>query len=232
MSLSWFDATVKVLRHRAARPMGMQLIAAALALLCSAALLLGLNIFALHRQVIADREADKIIEQLDETANHMLAIEVAVRGYALFGNPKMMDRYRVETAQLRRAVATLDSLTAAIADLKPAMARIRRTVGLRMAIVSHAMELPPDPPIRIAMAMRKDPDHGSIDNTRSAIAAMRAQAETRRQRLATATEAKAVQSFALAGAIIFVSIVIGALGAGLALFPASGPLEPRQASTR
>ncbi len=211
----------------------MQLLSAAVVLLCSAALLLGLNLVDLHRQVARDRDADKIIEQLDKTTNHLLGIEVAVRGYALFGNPQLLGRYEKELSKLAAAMAALGQLTADTPLHKSAMERIRRAVGVRIKIASHVMSMTPDPPIRLAIALRDAKSRGSIDAARDAIAGMRLTEEEHRERMAAATEQKAVYSFALAAAIVVVSMLVGALGTSFTLFGArAAPLQSQRSPTR
>jgi CHASE3 domain sensor protein len=214
------ELTARLKRHFATRPMGMELLCVALVLLCSAALLLGLNIVDLNRQVDQDRQADKIIEQLDRTTNHLLGIEVAVRGYGLFGNPALVQRYRSESVKLAQAMATLGRLVSGMPDRASQMERIRRTVGVRAKAVAQVMQVAPDPPINIGLALRNTKDRGAIDAARNAIASMRMAEERRREQLATETAQAALRNFVLAAGIVLVSVLVGALGLSFALFGA------------
>ncbi|MDE2501082.1 MAG: CHASE3 domain-containing protein [Alphaproteobacteria bacterium] len=228
-SRSFFDTTARLVHHRATRPLGVQLLSVAVALLCSAAVLLGLNIVDLHRQVDRDRRADKLIEQLDQTANHLLGIEVEVRGYALFGNPNLLVRYKDERRKLTVALAALDTLTSDTPADKLAVAHIRDAVAVRMKIVAHAMSMKPDPPIKLALYLRNaNQARGSIDAARGAIGAMRRAEDVYREQLAAATEQQAVHNFTLAAIIVLVSVVIGILGTSFALLSGRS-LQPRPA---
>lgn len=207
-----------LLRHRSARPMGLQLVSAGLALLCSAALVLGLTIGAVHSYVAEDHKASEIVGALDQTANHLLAVEVIARGYALFGNPDLLARYRRESASLSSALAALDALTGATPEFQASLKRVRETVTGRASAVSRAMQVKPDPPIRVALFLRAEPVAASIDAARDAVQSMREIAEARRRATAQSTEQRAVESFALAAVLTVAAVLCGALGAALALF--------------
>ncbi|MBU6297020.1 MAG: CHASE3 domain-containing protein [Alphaproteobacteria bacterium] len=231
ISRSPFETAARLVRHGAVRPMGVQLLSVALVLLCSGALLLGLNIVDLRHQIARDRDADKIIEQLDNTANHLLGIEVAVRGYALFGNPKLLVRYRQEAGRLQAAMTSLSRLTAGLPLYDTAMAHIRDAVGVRMKIVAHVMSMAPDPPSKLALALRNVKDHGAIDAARNAVTAMRHMEVRHREQLAAKTEQEAVHNFALAAGIVLLSILVGALGVSCALLGGrTDPPQPLQAT--
>lgn len=212
------NAMAKLNRHVLTRPVGLELVCVALALLCSAALLLGFNIFRLDRQMDAGRHADKIIEQLDKTTNHLLGIEVAVRGYALFGNPVLKKRYDFEAAKLSDALARLRDLASDTPGRIANLQRIRAAIGVRTEVVARVMQIAPDPPVNVALALHNAKTPGAIDAARQAILQMRAEEERRRDALVADVKRATVRDFTLAGSIALASVLTGVLGLSLALF--------------
>ncbi len=214
-----FKQTVLALAQRGTmRSLATQLLSAAVVLLFSAVMLFGLNIATLRHAITADRRADLTVEQLYEAENHLLAIELTIRGYALTGDAMFLTYYQIERGKLEAAIKPLRSLTAGLPDHELHLKRVLDTIRVRTDTLTQLMRLAPNGPAKVGAAIRDPKIRNTMRAARYEIGAMRDMELKHRETLASAAEEKFTRDNFLAGGILIVSLVVGVLGLFFAFF--------------
>jgi CHASE3 domain sensor protein len=212
------QSVLKLAQRGTMRLLATQLLSAAVVLLFSAVLLFGLNIVALRHQIVNDRTADLTVEQLYETENHLLNIELAVRGYALTGDTVFPKYFQSEQKKLAAAFKPLPSLTAGMPDHERRLKRVVEAVQARTAVLANMMRMALGNPARVGIAILDPRVRNTMRAARSEIGSMRSMELTHREDLASASEQKAARNNILAGGILIVSVLLGAAGLFFAFF--------------
>jgi CHASE3 domain sensor protein len=202
-----------------------QFLSVAAVLLFSSGLLFGLNFFNLRHQFEAEHAADRTIEQLYEVENHLLNMELAVRGYALSGDRIFLTFYPMEHGKLTAAMKPLPALVAVVPAHRDGLTRLLTAVRVRVDTLTRLMNTAQGNPVEVGRAILDPAVRKTMREARSATTSLRQMEWARRDQLTTEAERTANRNNLMAGGILVLSFIFGVAGFSFALF--GGPPSDR-----
>ena len=212
--------------HRGAiKGLAGQFLSVAAVLLFSSGLLFGLSFFNLRHQFEAEHAADRTIEQLYEVENHLINMELAVRGYALSGDRIFLTYYPMEHGKLTTAMKPMSALVAALPAHRDGLKRLVTAVRVRVDTLTRLMNTAQGTPVEVGRAILDPAVRNTMREARAAITAMREMEWARRDRLTTEAERSARRDNLIAAGILVLSFIFGVVGFSFALF--GGPPSDR-----
>jgi len=205
-------------RHGAMGALATQLLSVAAALLVASVLMFGFNLLSVYRQFDADRAADVTIEHLDKVENHLLAVELTVRGYALSGDRSFVSYYALEREKLDKAIAPLPAAIMDVTKHKHSLGPLRTAVHVRMAALEKLMVMARTGPADVGRAIVDPGVRGTMRDARGVIGSMRQMEVSRREQMAADAVAAARWNLIASGSVLALAFVFGVMGFTFALY--------------
>lgn len=194
------------------RAAGAEMVAAALVLLCSGMLLMGMNMSELHHIGVAMQHSYRALLRIGDVDSNILASELSMRSYAATGEDEYFARYN---ARMNTLDIALRDLSVELSD-QPEEAEPLRQLQLFVAgrrkmfadlVARHPTKT--HPATEVVMGANVIRDRIGSGKILTLMRAKELQRVTERQR---ASEHKAEQTFILSSGIVVVSFGLGLLG--------------------
>ena len=214
-----FRQALATLAHRGAiQGLAGQFLSVAAVLLLSAGLLFGLNFLNLRHQLEAEHAADRTIDQLYQVENHLLNMELAVRGYALSADGMFLIYHRLERDKLAAAMKPLPVFVAEVPAHREGLKRLVNSVRVRVDTLTRLMNTAQANSVGVGRAIVDPSVRNTMRDARGAITSMREMEWARRNRLTVEAERTARRNNLMAGGILVLSFLFGVAGLSFALF--------------
>lgn len=200
------------------REFGVSALLAAVVLFVAAMVMLDTNVAQLRHSFAQSEQAYAIQKQIVAVGGRMNGVEMTVRGYALTGDPKFLERYRQCRDDVLRAMGELRGFTAAEPALQPDFAVLESAVARHRALYARLIGHGPDRQDVVAEAISNPDKRRHSARANNALSRIETtQLRLQRERRTTA-EREAQKTYGLAIAIAGVAFLTGTLGFALTLF--------------
>lgn len=213
-------------RQKHLRELGLPTLFGAVVLLCSATLLLFVNVAALRGSLDAIDHSQKVLNLIADLETGVLGDQLSVRGYALTGDARFLTYHETEKAKCEAARAELLQLTESEPRHASAYRAAMQNVLWHIETFAKLSGNGPERAAVVAKAIVDPVIRSKMRNTRNGLAALRKQEMgdvAERQRLMAD---QITRAFVLAAGIIVVAFVLGGIGVWAARLPfqrLSGP---------
>jgi CHASE3 domain sensor protein len=203
---------IDLLRRGHLRHVGIQMLAAAGALLAAGMLLLGVNVSTMRHNFAWVQQADDVLLQVSDLQTGIYGVELSVRGYALTDNPSFLVYLQNNQRNVMDSTNKLGVLVVKDPSQAVQYAQLRKTIAKHLNIFVGLSRLGPGHAHDVASAILDNENRNVMNAARAQLAHFRDDSlKSLADRQAEAA-AQASKTYGIAMAIVVIAFLLGALG--------------------